>query len=215
MAPWSIGGRYDRPIPRRIVEEAGVERRLFGHHKFSGGALVGSTQQRILSDDRDQLLRDLEVFMTHDGAHSYSDFIENVGHRGGSKQRLLRRANWLYGKLDALNYRAGRRLTSVGIRSLVPPRVMAVIASRASAYLDDCVATAKHLRGELDIGGAAKAKLWLTEQQCEVADRCLQLFGGYGYMREYPISQLFVDSRVQKIYGGANEIMKEIISRSL
>lgn len=87
------------------------------------------------------------------------------------------------------------------------------VATVAWAYLDDCVA--KHLRGELDIGGAAKAKLWLTEQQCEVADRCLQLFGGYGYMREYPISQLFVDSRVQKIYGGANEIMKEIISRSL
>lgn len=87
------------------------------------------------------------------------------------------------------------------------------VATVAWAYLDDCVA--KHLRGELDIGGAAKAKLWLTEQQCEVADRCLQLFGGYGYMREYPISQLFVDSRVQKIYGGANEIMKEIVSRSL
>lgn len=87
------------------------------------------------------------------------------------------------------------------------------VSSVAWAFLDDCVA--KHMRGELDITGAAKAKLWLTDQQCEVADRCLQLFGGYGYMREYPISQLFVDSRVQKIYGGANEIMKEIISRSL
>jgi long-chain-acyl-CoA dehydrogenase len=87
------------------------------------------------------------------------------------------------------------------------------ISSVAWAFLDDCVA--KHMRGELDITGAAKAKLWLTDQQCVVADRCLQIFGGYGFMREYPISQLFVDSRVQKIYGGTNEIMKEIISRSL
>jgi acyl-CoA dehydrogenase len=51
--------------------------------------------------------------------------------------------------------------------------------------------------------------------QCQVVDRCVQLFGGYGYMLEYPIAQMFVDGRAQRIYGGANEIMKELIARSL
>jgi acyl-CoA dehydrogenase len=59
------------------------------------------------------------------------------------------------------------------------------------------------------------AKWWLTDVQCKVLDECVQLFGGYGYMEEYPIARMYADSRVQKIYGGANEIMKEIIARSL
>ncbi len=66
--------------------------------------------------------------------------------------------------------------------------------------------------GELDIPTASMAKWWLTQQQCDVADECLQLFGGYGYMQEYPISRIYTDSRIQKIYGGTNEIMKEIIT---
>jgi acyl-CoA dehydrogenase len=58
-------------------------------------------------------------------------------------------------------------------------------------------------------------KYWITDLQCKVIDNCLQLFGGYGYMLEYPIAQMYADARVQRIYGGANEIMKEIIARSL
>ena len=61
----------------------------------------------------------------------------------------------------------------------------------------------------------AMAKLWTTELQFKVLDQCLQLHGGYGYMQEYPIARAFTDSRVQRIYGGTNEVMKEIISRSL
>ncbi|CAM2918830.1 acyl-CoA dehydrogenase family protein [Skermania piniformis] len=87
------------------------------------------------------------------------------------------------------------------------------LATVCWTYLDDCIA--KHLAGELDVTGAAKAKWWLTEQQCTVVDRCVQIFGGYGYMTEYPIARMYADSRVQKIYGGANEIMKELIARSL
>ncbi|WP_043651999.1 acyl-CoA dehydrogenase family protein [Nocardia thailandica] len=87
------------------------------------------------------------------------------------------------------------------------------VKSIAWTFLDDCVT--KHTRGELDIPTAAKAKWWLTDQQCRVTDDCLQLFGGYGYMAEYPISRLWTDSRIQKIYGGTNEIMKMIIGRSL
>jgi len=89
----------------------------------------------------------------------------------------------------------------------------ATTAKIGRVFIDDCIA--KHLRGELDIPTASMAKWWLTEQQCQVADECLQLFGGYGYMAEYPISRMFTDSRIQKIYGGTNEIMKEIISRFL
>ena len=80
-------------------------------------------------------------------------------------------------------------------------------------FLDDCIA--KHLRGELDVPTASMAKWWTTNQQCRITDECLQFFGGYGYMEEYPISRMYTDARIQKIYGGTNEIMKEIISRFL
>jgi len=89
----------------------------------------------------------------------------------------------------------------------------ATLVRVAQSFLDDCIQ--RHLDGELDIETAAMAKWWLTEQQCIVVDRCLQLFGGYGYMEEYPIARMYADSRIQKIYGGTTEIMKEIISRSL
>ncbi|MBA2933529.1 acyl-CoA dehydrogenase family protein [Sphingomonas sp. CGMCC 1.13654] len=71
------------------------------------------------------------------------------------------------------------------------------------------------LAGDLDPATAAAAKLWTTETLSKVADACLQLFGGYGYMTEYPIARLFADARVSRIYGGANEIMKLIVARSL
>ncbi|MEJ6011161.1 acyl-CoA dehydrogenase family protein [Novosphingobium aquae] len=71
------------------------------------------------------------------------------------------------------------------------------------------------LAGELDGVTAAKAKLWCTEAQCKVIDACQQLFGGYGYMAEYPIARMFADARVSRVYGGANEIMKLIIARAL
>jgi acyl-CoA dehydrogenase len=87
----------------------------------------------------------------------------------------------------------------------------AVLATRA--LVDACMV--EHLKGELDAARAALAKAWVTERQCEVMDECLQLFGGYGYMMEYPIAELYVDARVQRIYGGTNEIMKELASRSM
>lgn len=83
----------------------------------------------------------------------------------------------------------------------------------ARVFIDDCVQ--KVVDGELDNETASMAKWWVTDMQCKVMDECLQLHGGYGYMSEYPISRFYTDARVQKIYGGANEIMKELISRSL
>jgi acyl-CoA dehydrogenase len=84
-----------------------------------------------------------------------------------------------------------------------------VLATRA--FVDACMVS--HLKGELDAARAALAKSWVSEQQGRVMDECLQLFGGYGYMMEYPIAELYVDARVQRIYGGTNEIMKELASR--
>ncbi|SLN49083.1 Acyl-CoA dehydrogenase [Roseovarius gaetbuli] len=81
----------------------------------------------------------------------------------------------------------------------------------ARAFLDECIAD--HLRGALSVEKAAMAKYWLTDTQCEVLDDCLQLHGGYGYMAEYDIAEMWADARVQRIYGGTNEIMKELISR--
>ncbi|HQX61794.1 MAG TPA: acyl-CoA dehydrogenase family protein, partial [Burkholderiaceae bacterium] len=67
----------------------------------------------------------------------------------------------------------------------------------------------------IDTATASVAKFWCTEMQFKVLDECLQLFGGYGYMREYPIARAWVDARVQRIYGGTTEIMKEIVARDL
>jgi alkylation response protein AidB-like acyl-CoA dehydrogenase len=83
----------------------------------------------------------------------------------------------------------------------------------ARAFVDQCAQALN--AGELTPEDAATAKWWCTDLQGRVVDRCLQLFGGYGYMLEYPIARAFVDARVTRIYGGANEIMKEIVGRSL
>jgi alkylation response protein AidB-like acyl-CoA dehydrogenase len=94
--------------------------------------------------------------------------------------------------------------------------VLAEIATEidvAQAFLDQCVRALTD--GELTVEDAAKAKWWCTELQGRVIDRCVQLHGGYGYMLEYPIARAFADARVTRIYGGATEIMKEIIGRSL
>lgn len=90
---------------------------------------------------------------------------------------------------------------------------MATELDIARTYIDDCIM--RHVAGELDAVDASKAKWWTTDLQKRVVDRCLQLHGGYGYMMEYPVAKAFVDSRVQAIYGGTNEIMKEIVGRSL
>ncbi|MCB0924171.1 MAG: acyl-CoA dehydrogenase family protein [Mycobacterium sp.] len=86
-----------------------------------------------------------------------------------------------------------------------------VLAART--FLDHCIG--EHLVGRLDRSTVSAAKFWLTDIQCKVIDRCLQIFGGYGYTVEYPIARMYAAARVQKIYGGTNEIMKELVARSL
>ena len=79
------------------------------------------------------------------------------------------------------------------------------------AFLDECIR--EHLNGELSIEKAAMAKYWLSDTQGEVLDICLQMHGGYGFMQEYAVAEMWTDARVQRIYGGTNEIMKELIAR--
>jgi len=83
----------------------------------------------------------------------------------------------------------------------------------ARTFVDQCIQ--KHVAGELTAEEAAMAKYWVSDLQCKVADECLQLHGGYGYMKEYEVARAFVNGRVQRIYGGTNEIMKEIIGKSM
>lgn len=86
-------------------------------------------------------------------------------------------------------------------------------ATVARVFTDHCVA--QHLEGKLDAATASMAKYWLTDLQGEIVDTCLQLHGGYGYMDEYEIARMYKDARVSRIYGGTNEIMKVLISRTI
>jgi acyl-CoA dehydrogenase len=90
---------------------------------------------------------------------------------------------------------------------------VATTAHIVRSFANDCIQ--RLVDGTLDNEAAYMAKWWCTEQQCKVVDECLQLFGGYGYMVEYPIARLYADARVQRIYGGANEVMRDLIARSL
>ena len=83
----------------------------------------------------------------------------------------------------------------------------------AQAYVDDCVAA--HAEGKLSAVDAAKAKWWAAETQSKVLDECVQLHGGYGYMNEYRVARAWRDARINKIWAGTNEIMKELIGRDL
>jgi acyl-CoA dehydrogenase len=86
-------------------------------------------------------------------------------------------------------------------------------ALAADAFIRNC--TEQYMEGKLDVPTAAAVKAYSSDVQCKVADDLLQMFGGYGYMSEYPISRLSVDARVQRIYGGTNEIMKEVVARDI
>jgi acyl-CoA dehydrogenase len=116
-----------------------------------------------------------------------------------------------------LDYTRERRAFGKPIASFQASRfALADVATEVQAgraFVDTCIAA--HAEGELTPVEAAGAKLWATELQNRVIDRCVQLFGGYGYMEEYEIARMWRDARVTRIYGGTSEIMREIIGRSL
>ena len=90
---------------------------------------------------------------------------------------------------------------------------LATIVRVARTFIDDCIS--RVAAGKLDTVTASMAKWWISDMQQQVLDQCVQLHGGYGYMNDYLVCRMFADSRVQRIYGGTNEIMKELIARSL
>jgi acyl-CoA dehydrogenase len=115
-----------------------------------------------------------------------------------------------------LNYISERKAFGQSIASFQNSRYkMAEMRTEievGEAFVDRCVEA--HAKGELSTEQASMCKLWLSEMQGRVVDTCVQLHGGYGYMWEYPVGRFFADARVQRIYGGTSEIMKELISRS-
>jgi acyl-CoA dehydrogenase len=86
-------------------------------------------------------------------------------------------------------------------------------AKALAVFLERCIR--EFMAGELDAPRAAALKYWATEQQCLIIDQCVQLHGGYGYILDYPIAQMWADGRISRIYGGANEVMKDIIGRTI
>jgi alkylation response protein AidB-like acyl-CoA dehydrogenase len=118
---------------------------------------------------------------------------------------------------EALNYTKQRRAFGKSIWEFQNTRFQlaevqaGLLAARA--VLDAAISA--HLAGQLDAARAALLKSWTTDLQCQLLDICLQLHGGYGYMLEYPIAELWADARVARIYGGSNEIMKELAARSM
>ena len=118
---------------------------------------------------------------------------------------------------DTLQYTKERKAFGKPIGSFQNSRfLLAELATEATAVrimVDEFIKL--HLEDKLSAEQAAMAKWYCTEQQVKLIDRCLQLHGGYGYMREYPVARAYLDARVQTIYGGTTEIMKEIIGRSL
>jgi acyl-CoA dehydrogenase len=90
---------------------------------------------------------------------------------------------------------------------------VATTAKVARAFVDRCITD--YLDGKLDTATASMAKLWLSEEQGKAIDECVQLFGGYGYMNEYLVTRMYADARIQRIYGGTSEIMREVIARAM
>lgn len=116
-----------------------------------------------------------------------------------------------------VEYASGRKVFGQRLMDLQNTRFKlaecATKAALAQTFVDDCIA--RQLAGRLDGPTAAMAKWWCSQAYCEVVDDCLQMFGGYGYMAEFPIARMYTNARVTRIYGGSNEIMKELIARDL
>ena len=145
----------------------------------------------------------------------YGPFIEYLSKELGAKV-TLRIANdyaaVIEGQRNGSIHLAGYGPASYA-RAVVTGVKVDADLTLARVFVDKCLELL--LQDKLDTATASMAKYWCSDLQNKVIDECVQLFGGYGYMWEYPVARAWADARVQRIYGGTNEIMKEVISRSL
>ena len=173
------------------------------------------------SSDTSELFYD-DVFVPGDnilGGEEGKGFAQLMGELG--QERLIIAAGAMIAIEKALDttieYVKGRKAFGQTIWDFQNTQfVLADLKARgmaAKVFVNDCIA--RHLKGELTLDAAAAAKLVATELQGETVDKCLQLHGGWGYINEYPIARLFRDSRITRIFGGSNEIMKMLIARSM
>jgi len=136
MSAWSVGGAYDRPIPRRIAEEAGIDRTEFATRKYAGSARIYSNTRRYVAGDPAAMRRDMGRFMTTAGAASFVEYChENGVARRRVSMKTVTAGSSIYHKLLALNYRVGRRLYRYGIKGVVPRHLMAVLGPASSFML--------------------------------------------------------------------------------
>lgn len=173
------------------------------------------------SSDTSELFYD-DVFVPGDnilGGEEGRGFAQLMGELG--QERLIIAAGAILAIEKALDttieYVKGRKAFGQTIWDFQNTQfVLADLKARgmaAKVFVNDCIA--RHLKGELTLDAAAAAKLIATELQGETVDKCLQLHGGWGYINEYPIAKLFRDSRITRIFGGSNEIMKMLIARGM
>jgi acyl-CoA dehydrogenase len=119
--------------------------------------------------------------------------------------------------IETISYVKERKVFGKRLMDFQNTRMVLAEAKTATlvtrCFVENCIE--KLVAGTLDAETAAMAKWWATERQCEIIDNCLQLHGGYGYMLEYPVARMWADGRIQKIWGGSNEVMKDLIARAL
>jgi len=183
-------GRFLEKLGQKASDTAEL---FFEDVRLPASALLGDIEGRGFAQLMDRLVE--ERLMTAVAAAGFIDralalTIEYVRERRAFGQRVLDFQNTRFRLAEAKTEAAVLRV-----------------------FLERCIV--QFMAGELDAPTAAALKWWSTEQQCSIIDDCVQLHGGYGYILDYPIARMWLDSRVSKIYGGSNEIMKEIIGRAL
>lgn len=187
-----VGLRRGRNLAKIGMKDQDTSEIFFEALEVPGENLLGELNQGFIAMMRElpQERLSLAVAAVASAERAFELALEYAGERKAFGERIL----------DFQN----TRFTLADIRTEL---------TVARSYIDDCIG--RHLNGHLSAEQGAMAKLWTTELQGRVTDRCLQIFGGYGYMDEYEISHFYTAARVQRIYGGTSEIMREIIDRSL
>jgi len=204
-------GADDRPAFSLLVVERDMDGFSRGRKLRKMGLHAQDTAELFFDDvfvPDDNLLGEQDAAMTYLSSNLPLERLSIAVQAIAVSQVVLR---------DTIEYVSGRTAFGRRIADFQNSRFVLAQASTelemARAYVDRCILA--HSTGDLSPVEAARAKLGATEMQHRLIDQCLQLFGGYGFMNEYPVSRAYQDARIQRIYGGTNEIMKELIARDL